>query len=552
MGGRRQIRKAHEGDRRGGAGADRLFLATDPDREGEAISWHVNEVLKSAPRAEGRRRQAGRLQRDHQAARSPRRSASHARSISSWSTPIWPAGRWTTWSASPCRRCCGASCRAAARPGGCSRWRCASSASAKPRSRRSRPREYWTDRGRLPDRGRREIHRPAQPSRRQEARQVSISIAKPRPKPPPTRSSPRPGSRSPRSSAGRRGATRFRRSPPRPCSRRPRASSGFGASRTMRIAQRLYEGIDLGGDTVGLITYMRTDGVAIAGEAIAATRSLIEQRFRRPLSAATARASTSSPAKNAQEAHEAIRPTDLFRQPGDVARYLDNDQRRLYELIWKRTVASQMESAVLDQVDGRHRRRPSGKLQSPRHRLDDRVRRFPHALPGRPRRTSDRDEDEDDDDRRLPPMREKEALERGAVNPSQHFTQPPPRYTEASLVKKLEELGIGRPSTYASIMQVLQDRDYVRIDKRRFVPEDRGRLVTAFLDQLFRALRRIQFHRRPRKPARRHLRRPHRLERGAARFLARVLRRGRRHQGSDHRPGDRRARRGSRPAFLPR
>src|SRR6266851_4934685 len=254
---------------------------------------------------------------------------------------------------------------------------------------------------------------------------------------------------------------------------------GFGASRTMRVAQRLYEGIDLEGDTVGLITYMRTDGVAIAAEAIAAARALIGSEFG-PRYVPNQPRLYRSPAKNAQEAHEAIRPTDLARKPGDVVRHLDNDHRRLYELIWKRTVASQMESALLDQASvdianqsGRLRLHATGSVVL----FDGFLKLY----------QEDRDDaaEEDCEGRRLPNMRERERLARGAVDPAQHFTQPPPRYSEASLVKKLEELGIGRPSTYASILQVLQDRDYVKLDKHRFVPEDRGRLVTAFLTSFF-------------------------------------------------------------------
>ena len=254
---------------------------------------------------------------------------------------------------------------------------------------------------------------------------------------------------------------------------------GFGAVRTMRVAQRLYEGIELDGDTVGLITYMRTDGVAIAAEAIAAARALIGGEFGARYVPGEPRVYRSA-AKNAQEAHEAIRPTDLTRRPDQVAGHLDNDQRRLYELIWKRTVASQMASAVLDQVSidiadptGRLRLHATGSVVV----FDGFLKLY----------QEDRDDtaEEDAEGRRLPAMRNGESLTRGAVEPAQHFTQPPPRYTEASLVKKLEELGIGRPSTYASIIQVLQDREYVRLDKRRFVPEDRGRLVTAFLTSFF-------------------------------------------------------------------
>ena len=254
---------------------------------------------------------------------------------------------------------------------------------------------------------------------------------------------------------------------------------GLGATRTMQIAQRLYEGIDLGGEVVGLITYMRTDGVAIATEAIAAARQLIGSDFG-PRYVPDQPRLYRSPAKNAQEAHEAIRPTDLARKPADIASRLDSDQRRLYELIWKRTLASQMASALLEQVavdiadsTGRLRLRANGSVVV----FDGFLALY----------QEDRDDtaDEEGESTRLPAMRKAERLARGEVSPNQHFTQPPPRYTEASLVKKLEELGIGRPSTYASILQVLQDRAYVRLEKRRFLPEDRGRLVTTFLTSFF-------------------------------------------------------------------
>ncbi len=254
---------------------------------------------------------------------------------------------------------------------------------------------------------------------------------------------------------------------------------GFGATRTMRLAQKLYEGVDIGGETVGLITYMRTDGVTLSQEAIEASRRLIAEHWGEKYVPGAPRVYKTA-AKNAQEAHEAIRPTDLFRRPDTVSAYLDRDELRLYELIWKRTLASQMESAVLDQVSVDVASttkdvvlRASGSILV----FDGFMRVY----------QEDKDDaaDGDDQDRRLPAMAERDALARGPIEPAQHFTQPPPRYTEASLVKKLEELGIGRPSTYASILQVLQDREYVRLDKRRFEPSDRGRLVTAFLKNFF-------------------------------------------------------------------
>ena len=252
---------------------------------------------------------------------------------------------------------------------------------------------------------------------------------------------------------------------------------GFSASHTMRVAQRLYEGIDIGGETVGLITYMRTDGVQLSGEAIGAARRLIERDYGPSYVPGSPR-QYKTQAKNAQEAHEAIRPTDMFRRPADLGRALDQDHQRLYELIWKRAVASQMESAVLDQVAvdiagaaGRAVFRATGQVV----RFDGFLKLYQEG----------RDDDSDEESRRLPSVEERDALSRGEVRPEQHFTEPPPRYSEASLVKRMEELGIGRPSTYASIIQVLTDRQYVRLDKKRFIPEDRGRLVTAFLQRFF-------------------------------------------------------------------
>jgi DNA topoisomerase-1 len=223
---------------------------------------------------------------------------------------------------------------------------------------------------------------------------------------------------------------------------------------------------------------MRTDSVQLSGEAIGASRRLIQADYgdrylpEKPRFYATK-------AKNAQEAHEAIRPTDLFRRPRDIARHLDADQRRLYELIWKRTVASQMESAEFDQVAVDI----SGTNTT--FRATGSVLKFDGFLTLYQEDRDDPSEDEEGEGR-LPDMTAGQALTRQETKPEQHFTQPPPRYSEASLVKRLEELGIGRPSTYASILQVLQDRNYVKLERRRFYPEDRGRLVTAFLIGFFK------------------------------------------------------------------
>jgi DNA topoisomerase-1 len=257
----------------------------------------------------------------------------------------------------------------------------------------------------------------------------------------------------------------------------------FSATKTMRTAQKLYEGVEIGGETTGLITYMRTDGITLSGEAIAQARALIKNKFGENYLPDAPRAYKSK-VKNAQEAHEAIRPTDIHRTPESVAQYLDEDELRLYELVWKRTVACQMESAVLDQVsvdiankDGKVVLHATGSVVT-----------FDGFLKVYREESEDEEKNADapEEERRLPPLKEGEALSLGDVTPDQHFTQPPPRYTEASLVKKLEELGIGRPSTYASILQVLQEREYVKLDQRRFIPESRGRIVTAFLINFFK------------------------------------------------------------------
>ena len=280
---------------------------------------------------------------------------------------------------------------------------------------------------------------------------------------------------------------RVRRNPPAPFTtstlqQEASRKLGFGAQQTMRLAQQLYEGVDIDGETTGLITYMRTDGIQMAGEAVASIREHVKDTYGTNYIPAAPREYVSK-VKNAQEAHEAIRPTEVGRTPDSVIHGLNNEQRRLYELIWKRAVASQMQSAELDQVvvdvsDGKGQTlRANGSivafdgfLKLYREDTDD------EAADGKAA---------EEDNRMLPPMAVKDNLKRGDVNALQHFTQPPPRYSEASLVKKMEELGIGRPSTYASILSVLQDRKYVRLDKRRFIPEDRGRLVTAFLVSFF-------------------------------------------------------------------
>lgn len=255
---------------------------------------------------------------------------------------------------------------------------------------------------------------------------------------------------------------------------------GFSAQRTMQAAQKLYEGVD---ETGGLITYMRTDGVQTTPEGIAQAREVIGQQFG-PAFVPQEPRYYKTKAKNAQEAHEAIRPTNIARHPDSLR--LESDLQRLYELIWKRMVASQMEAARMDRTtvdietaDGQTGLRATGQVVT----FDGFLAVYEE---GRDEKQKGAEEDESDDTSRLPALKEGAKAKVDAIRTDQHFTEPPPRYSEATLVKKLEELGIGRPSTYASTLSTLRDREYVRVDKNRFYPEDKGRLVTAFLEQFFR------------------------------------------------------------------
>jgi DNA topoisomerase-1 len=254
---------------------------------------------------------------------------------------------------------------------------------------------------------------------------------------------------------------------------------GFAPARTMQLAQRLYEGAEIGGEAVGLITYMRTDAVDLAPEAIASARTVIGKEFGARYVPKAPRKYTVK-AKNAQEAHEAIRPTDLARLPKHVSGGLEADQRRLYELIWNRTVASQMESAELERTTADIVARAGARTID--LRATGQVVRFDGFLK---LYQEGRDDEQDDDGGRLPAMANGDALAKDKIAADQHFTEPPPRFTEAMLIKRMEDLGIGRPSTYASTLAVLRERDYVRLDKKRLIPEDKGRLVTAFLESFF-------------------------------------------------------------------
>jgi DNA topoisomerase-1 len=252
---------------------------------------------------------------------------------------------------------------------------------------------------------------------------------------------------------------------------------GFSAKKTMQVAQKLYEGIDLGGETIGLITYMRTDGVTLANDAVTSIRELIEKKYGSDYLPNTPIVYKSK-SKNAQEAHEAIRPTDVNLIPEKVAKNLDNDQLKLYDLIWKRTVACQMEAVIIDMVgadlisdDKNFVARATGSTIA----FDGFYKIYQEGL----------DDNKEESSKMLPPLTEGEKITTKKVNPEQHFTEPPPRYSEATLVKKLEELGIGRPSTYATIISVLQDRKYAVTEKKRFVPSELGRFLTAFLVGFF-------------------------------------------------------------------
>ena len=249
---------------------------------------------------------------------------------------------------------------------------------------------------------------------------------------------------------------------------------GFGASRTMQIAQRLYQGIDIEGDTIGLITYMRTDGTNISKDAIESFRNYISNNYGEKYLPNGPINYSGKKAKNAQEAHEAIRPTEIERNPESLKKYLSTDQYKLYDLIWSRSLSSQMESAKFDRKtisiiseDGNNIFKTSGS-----------VIKFDGYL-----KLSKIDE-ENEDEKILPDVK-KENVDISEFIDEQHFTQPPPRYSEASLVKKLEELGIGRPSTYASIISVISNRGYADINNKRFFPTDRGKLLSAFLEKLF-------------------------------------------------------------------
>jgi DNA topoisomerase-1 len=489
--------------------AKRLILATDPDREGEAISWHLEEVLRKKGALKGidvQRVTFNQITRD-----AVRAALQHPRNIDQDLVNAYRARRALDYlvgfTLSPVlwRKL----------PGSRSAGRVQSVALRLISEREAeielfRAQEYWTI----------EVDFLTQKGELFTARLTHLDGKKLEKLGLGTRAEAEGAMRAIAAAAfavdeiERREA---RRNPPPPfntSSLQQEASRkmGFGANRTMRTAQRLYEGVDIDGDSVGLITYMRTDSVTLSQEAVAATRKLIGEKYGADYVPPEPRVYKTK-AKNAQEAHEAIRPTDLFRTPEQVAKFLDGDQLKLYELVWKRTVACEMASAVLDQVavdianqnkliklratgsvikfDGFLKLYHEDRDDAPEEDEDE-SRLLPAMDKGEPvKRTDQRTvalaaaPAPAEGDAAKPAEKTTEKIARDGITGVQHFTQPPPRYSEASLVKKLEELGIGRPSTYAQILTVLQDRGYVKIDKRRFIPEDRGRVLVSFLTEFF-------------------------------------------------------------------
>ena len=458
-------------------GANKLILATDPDREGEAISWHVLEVMKEKHAL--KKQSVERVVFNAITKQAVLDAMKHPRSIDAALVDAYLARRAldylvgftlspVLWRKLPGARSAGRVQSVALRLV-CDR---------ELEIEKFVPREYWslvatlaTPRGdefeaRLVGADGKKIQRldigsgAEAEAFKQALQSAAFTVANVEAKP-------------------------ARRNPPPPFTtstlqQEASRKLGFAPAHTMRIAQRLYEGVEIGGETVGLITYMRTDGVDIAEEALAAARRQIGADYgSRYLPPSPRQYQTK--AKNAQEAHEAIRPTDVGRRPKETRSFLDSDQAKLYELIWLRTMASQMESAELERTTADITAMAGGRTID--LRATGTVVKFDGFLTLY--QEGEDDVADDEDSRRLPEMSAGERLTKRRIDANQHFTEPPPRYSEASLVKRMEELGIGRPSTYASILQVLKDRGYVRIDKRRLVPEDKGRVLTAFLESFF-------------------------------------------------------------------
>ncbi len=461
-------------------GAKRLFLATDPDREGEAISWHVQDMLANRGALKGK--DVRRITFNEITRRAVQHAVAHPRDLDVPLIDAYLARRaldyLVGYTLSPLlwRKLPGS--RSAGRVQSVAlRLICEREAEIEA----FRAREYWSLEARFQTPAgapftARMTHLAGKKLEQFDLPDEATALR--------AKAAAEAGTYTVASVEKKR----VRRNPPPPfmtSTLQMEASRklGMGAQQTMRTAQQLYE--------AGHITYMRTDGVTMAREALFAIRDHVKDAFGADYLPPAPR-EYQTKAKNAQEAHEAIRPTDVTRAPESMQGELEGAQARLYELIWKRAVASQMAAAELDQTavditngDGKIRFRATGSvvafdgfLKLYREDEDDRAADLRAGLkPAEPT--------EDEDSRILPPMAQNDPLKRGEVTASQHFTQPPPRYSEASLVKRLEELGIGRPSTYASILQRLQDLRYVTLEKRRFVAQDLGRMVTTFLVRFF-------------------------------------------------------------------
>ncbi len=452
--------------------ADKLILATDPDREGEAISWHVIEALKNRKALKGK--EIERVTFNAITKDAVKQAMAHPRQLDMELVDAYLARRAldylvgftlspVLWRKLPGSRSAGRVQSVALRI----------IVDREVEIEKFKPQEYWSiDANLLTPRNERV---PARISGFEGKKLKRLDI-------------PNKEMADRALAAVKAGhfkvdaveAKPTRRNPPPPFTtstlqQEAARKLGFNASRTMQVAQRLYEGVDMGGETVGLITYMRTDGVSMDEGAVRDLRYVIGARFGNEYVPEAPR-KYASKIKNAQEAHEAIRPTDPNRMPDRMK--LEGDQARLYELIWKRAMASQMEAASIERttVDFTE---PTGKVEL---RANGQVILFDGFLT---LYQEGRDDEEDEENRRLPAMKQGEAMKVADAKAEQHFTEPPPRFSEASLVKKLEELGIGRPSTYAAILEKLRERNYVISEKNRFIPDDRGRIVTAFLENFF-------------------------------------------------------------------
>jgi DNA topoisomerase I len=458
-------------------GADRLILATDPDREGEAISWHLLQILEQRRALTGvsvERVAFNAVTKDSILA-----ALAHPRKIDEPLVDAYLARRALDYlvgfTLSPVlwRKLPGA--RSAGRVQSVAlRLVCDREAEIEA----FRTREYWTveaslktvageafparlvarsgkklDKFDIPDEATAHAYRDALRGQTFRVESIEAKEHKRNPAPPFTTSS---------------------------LQQEASRKLGLSPRQTMQIAQRLYEGIDIGGETVGLITYMRTDGVQIVSEAITQCRSEIEEQFGGRYLPNAPRVYKTK-AKNAQEAHEAIRPTDFRRQPSRL-KGLTAEEARLYKLIWQRAVASQMASADIERTtvsiaaQGRDGEAYGLRAVGSVVLFDGFLKLYEEG----------HDDTEDEEARRLPRLERAQELRDGGIEALQHFTEPPPRFTEATLIREMERLGIGRPSTYASTVSILRERDYVKLEKKRLEPEDKGRLVTTFLEAFFK------------------------------------------------------------------